>query len=423
VPPYPGLPPGPAPGAPPASPPSATGEAAEADEADAADIGAAIEELAQLDRKAADAVAAIEAAGEAGRRAMADIAAAVDAKITELGPRLNTPQGQQELRDFLTDRLTAARQILDEQNQIALDMAREIHEIAERYSEIGRRTDSDRESAPPHAADDGGAPASGSSSVPPPAPTPAESAPTTPASSPLAMPGMMPGALSPGGMMPSMPGFGGGGMPAGGVTDPLSALGGLGQPPVDNGLKLTDEPPTDGADTSKDEPSLRDDPAPSQAGDHRDTSENASDTSDPATQAAAAPDPGDPEPAPAGTDVRLPDGTTVHAPSAHAADAVRAALNGASVSEAYQQAGITVPPAGTPVLDPVAPGELRAGDVGVWKDHLVMALGDGKVLVSGQVQPQSSVGSGPDFLGWMRPVRDHGDGPAPAPPQTPPGPA
>ena len=105
------------------------------------------------------------------------------------------------------------------------------------------------------------------------------------------------------------------------------------------------------------------------------------------------------------TDVKLPDGSTVHAPNAQAATAVRAALNGASTSDAYQQAGVTLPPAGTPVLNPVAPGDLQAGDVGVWKDHQVIALGNDKVLISGQVQSESSVGSSPDFLGWMRPTQ------------------
>ena len=104
------------------------------------------------------------------------------------------------------------------------------------------------------------------------------------------------------------------------------------------------------------------------------------------------------------TEVKLPDGTTIHAPNAQAANAVRAALNGAP-SDAYQQAGVTLPPPGTPVLSPVGPGDLQAGDVGVWKNHQIIALGNDKVLISGQVQPESSVGSSPDFLGWMRPTQ------------------
>ena len=191
-------------------------------------------------------------------------------------------------------------------------------------------------------------------------------------------------------MMPPVPGFGGGGLPGAGVADPLSALGGLGPPAPDDGLTVTDDPAAADSDASGDEPQLRDDPlAP--IGEDPGSVEDASDTTEPGTVPASAAE-GEVEQAGTDSGVRLPDGTTVQAPTEQAASAVRAALGGASVADAYEQAGITVPPAGTPVLEPVAPGELRTGDVGVWKDHLVMALGDGKVLVSGQVQPQSSVG-------------------------------
>jgi hypothetical protein len=121
-------------------------------------------------------------------------------------------------------------------------------------------------------------------------------------------------------------------------------------------------------------------------------------------------------PAGANTDVKLPDGTTTHAPNVQAANAARAALSGANPADAYQQAGVTLPPPGTPILNPVAPGDLQPGDIGMWKDHQVMALGDNKVLVNGQVQPDSSIASSPDFLGWMRPTQASSAPPAvPAP--------
>jgi hypothetical protein len=101
----------------------------------------------------------------------------------------------------------------------------------------------------------------------------------------------------------------------------------------------------------------------------------------------------------------LPDGSTAEARSPLGAEAVRAILNGSSVSEGYAQQGVNLPPPGTPVTDPVPPTQLKAGDVGVWKDHMVMALGNKQVLVNGQVQPQESVGSGPDFLGWIDPTK------------------
>jgi hypothetical protein len=124
---------------------------------------------------------------------------------------------------------------------------------------------------------------------------------------------------------------------------------------------------------------------------------------------------------PAGSknEVTLPDGTTTRAPNAQAASAAQAALKGATPDDAYQQAGITLPPAGTPVVNPIAPGDLQPGDIGVWKDHHVMALGDNKVLVNGQVQPASSLfndGSSPDdFFGWIRPTQQ-----SPAQPTAPP---
>lgn len=90
--------------------------------------------------------------------------------------------------------------------------------------------------------------------------------------------------------------------------------------------------------------------------------------------------------------------------SAAAAAAVQAVLAGADVIEAYRRQGIVVPPVGTPVGVPIAPWALKAGDVGMFKDHAVMALGPGQALVSGQVQPIDSVSSRADFLGWFDPT-------------------
>ncbi|WP_232538318.1 hypothetical protein [Mycobacterium intracellulare] len=110
------------------------------------------------------------------------------------------------------------------------------------------------------------------------------------------------------------------------------------------------------------------------------------------------------------THSHLPAATTADARSAQGATAALAALNGLPVAEAWHQAGVTVPPPGTPVTSPIPPTLLKAGDIGVCKDHLVMALGTSKVLVSGQVQPLTSVDSDPDFLGWMDPSVESGKG-------------
>ncbi len=90
------------------------------------------------------------------------------------------------------------------------------------------------------------------------------------------------------------------------------------------------------------------------------------------------------------------------------AAAVMAVINGATVIEAYQQQNVALPTVGTEVPDPVAPGALQAGDVGMWTDRMVMALGSGKAMISGHIQPIDSISSGPDFLGWFDPTNSAG---------------
>lgn len=81
------------------------------------------------------------------------------------------------------------------------------------------------------------------------------------------------------------------------------------------------------------------------------------------------------------------------------------------LDDAYRQAGINLSPAGAPVTAPVSPSRLIFGDIGQFTDHRVMALGDDKVWVNGQVTPLEQLQTGPNFLGWEHPA-------APAPAQT-----
>ena len=243
--------------------------------------------------------------------------------------------------------------------------------------------------------------------------------------------------------MPQMPSFGGGGggMPSFGGGDPLGALSSLGQQGQghDPSSSFHDDNP-DGkgsGNNSSSSSKLHDGNDPSSP-----NTPNKPGTTDPNTTPAAATGTGtggpttelagnhqtDPAAAAPSTHVSLPGGLTADARTVQGAQAVKAALGGATVADAWHQAGVTVPPPGTPVTEPIPPTKLQAGDVGIWQDHLVMALGNGKVLVSGQPQPLSSVGTGPDFLGWMDPSALAPKGgapaapaaPAPAPPQQPP---
>ncbi|HTY26521.1 MAG TPA: hypothetical protein VMD51_00040, partial [Mycobacterium sp.] len=100
--------------------------------------------------------------------------------------------------------------------------------------------------------------------------------------------------------------------------------------------------------------------------------------------------------------VHLPDGDTIAAPSPELAAAITAAVAGTPVAEAYHQQGITIPPPGTPVAHPVESARLTAGDVGMLTDRHAVALGNGKAVFNGKIEPISSV-TGPSFLGWEHP--------------------
>jgi hypothetical protein len=121
------------------------------------------------------------------------------------------------------------------------------------------------------------------------------------------------------------------------------------------------------------------------------------------------------EPAAAGpTPVTLPDGETVMAGSPQLAAAIKAAIAGVPIADAFRQQGITIPAPGTPVPDPVDPQRLAPGDVGIFTDRHALALSPGKALVDGQIQHIATV-SGPSFLGW-----EHPPGPAAVSPATEP---
>jgi len=100
--------------------------------------------------------------------------------------------------------------------------------------------------------------------------------------------------------------------------------------------------------------------------------------------------------------VRLPDGETITAPNPELAAVISAAVDGTPIPDAFLAQGITLPAAGSPVGVSVEPDRLLPGDVGVFTDRYALALGNGKALVDGQIQPVTDLG-GPDFLGWQPP--------------------
>jgi hypothetical protein len=100
--------------------------------------------------------------------------------------------------------------------------------------------------------------------------------------------------------------------------------------------------------------------------------------------------------------VTLPNGDTVTAASPQLAAAIKAAAGGTPIPDAFRQQGITIPPPGTAVANPVDPSRLTPGDIGMFTDHHALALGNSKALLNGQVQHISTV-KGPSFLGWEHP--------------------
>ncbi len=114
----------------------------------------------------------------------------------------------------------------------------------------------------------------------------------------------------------------------------------------------------------------------------------------------------------------LPDGDTVTAASPQLAAAIKAAVGGAPIADAFHQQGITIPPPGTAVTNPVDPLQVIPGDIGIFTDRHALALGHEKALLDGQIQRIATV-SGPSFLGWEHPPAATAPATPPAKPHTP----
>jgi len=108
------------------------------------------------------------------------------------------------------------------------------------------------------------------------------------------------------------------------------------------------------------------------------------------------------EPASGPTTVTLPNGETLTAASPQLAAAIEAAAGGTPIADAFRQQGMTIPPPGSAVADPLDPARLAPGDIGMFTDRHALALGESRALMNGQIQHISTV-SGPDFLGWEHP--------------------
>jgi hypothetical protein len=117
----------------------------------------------------------------------------------------------------------------------------------------------------------------------------------------------------------------------------------------------------------------------------------------------------------------MPDGQVVSAPDARAAQVMRSVMSGTSVTDAFKQVGVDLAPPGTPVTDPVDPNTMPPTSVGRFESREpVMAMGNGKIWMDGQLQPIGALGSSSDFLGWSKPPTAAVPATAPPAPSGPP---
>ncbi len=84
------------------------------------------------------------------------------------------------------------------------------------------------------------------------------------------------------------------------------------------------------------------------------------------------------------------------------ASVIAAAVAGTPIDDAFGQQGITIPAPGSSVSAPLDPGEVIAGDIGIFTDRHALALGNGKALLDNQIQPIETVNR-PGFIGWQHP--------------------
>jgi hypothetical protein len=222
------------------------------------------------------------------------------------------------------------------------------------------------------------------------------------ADGPGLLPEDMPGQISPAPTpmippMPSVPSLGAGAMPGGGALP-----GGTPGWAMPSGFSLPGQLQSGPLQSADDEglPRELDHVLPqSSAPEDEPSSDKHGD--DQADHRAAEPAAGE-SPVSGPTTVTLPNGETVTAASPQLAAAIKAAAGGMPIADAFHQQGITIPPPGTEVSDPVDPSRVVPGDIGMFTNRHALALGQSKALLNGQIQHISTV-KGPSFLGWEHP--------------------
>lgn len=346
---------------------------------------------AQLDLQVIDAVLNAHQKTAEGREALNGLQQDIEAAVRTRSD-LDTPAGARDFQRFLVGKLRDIRAVvatasLDDTSKSALMAA-----WTSLYS-AAKPGDEDTGERHPSIAGPAGSPATavGQPRTAPPEPAMDPYPDPLLGDDPGLLPEDMPAQTAPTAgpaAMPSIPSFGGGAVPGGTalpgamptgfpLPGPLSGAEPRSPREPDDAL-LESEDPRDrpSSDTESDDPP-----------DHEDTEPQAASGQLPASGP---------------TTITLPNGETVTAADPQLAEAIQAAARGAPIADAFRQQGITIPPPGTAVTDPVDPSRVVPGDIGMFTDRHALALGDSRALLNGQIQHISTV-SGPSFLGWEHP--------------------
>lgn len=387
-------------------------------------------DAAQLtDQKLAELLKQIFASNQAARDKISAILSEISTKQKQIAPEMGDPASLTAFGQFLDQKFGEIQKILSDAQVDAKTQAAILDALGDEYrSNTPKPPGTD---ASPPAAND----ADTTDTAPPTSPAADPATGQDPLTDPLAGMGIgAPTAMDPlSAMGPALAGLSAlpaamGGLAGGGA--PLDALGSLGQlGGALAGRGFTDQPSAD--DKSKndftDKPTDTPDKKPP-TGDPADALKDDQHHEPPAPPAAStAPTPPDAAPAaapaPAPVDqartVTLPDGRVVIAPDDKIATAMRSVLSGTSVTDAFKAADLALPPPGTPVLDPADPAHLDPGSLAQFASRdPVLAMGDGKIWLNGQLQPIGALGSSSDFLGWSKPPTKASAQTAAPPPST-----
>ncbi len=354
--------------------PGAEGAAAEAIREAEAALARQNSVTAHIDLEVVTAVLNAHAAHTEGSSALQALQSEIEAAVTTRTD-LDTPAGAREFQRYLLGKLHDIRTVVAETDLDDTSKATLAAALASLYASSGSTAGEQPAPVPAAvAAPPAATPPAGDPPAPPaPAPPADRTDPlgdgfsdfgplefpdpaTDPGPEPAAVPSQ-PAAAAPGAApsmpaIPSVPSLGGGGLPG------LSPLGGLTSLPA----ALADEP----EDAASEEPA----------------DEAVDGDADPAEPAEPA-DPAEPsDPGYAGV--------------------IAEAVSGTPIADAFGHQGITIPEPGAPVGAPLDSGQVVAGDVAVFDDRHALALGNGKALLDGQIQPIETVNR-PGFIGWQHP--------------------